>query len=673
MGEVKRIASLLPHLNFVNGMDDTPCHSALRYRHFDIYNDLKAQGAQIYMEDKLGFTCPQLMTFLEEHNYMRDSISKSFLTAVAKGETRTVQRYIDFRNQSKISDSHLHTRDEQGDGALHIAVREGHIHLISLLLDQGFAIDEANSKQQTILHGAVAMNKVAVVEMLFSKGAYSLLELGDHRGRTPLHTSIIYGSIDCTALLLAANANSMARDRKGHTIVHLAIQCQQEKSLKFLQESKLIPPDLFDTTDKMGKTPLHLAAFYGSKEAVLWLYHQGAYVEARDEQDKTPLFLAVERKQLAVVKLLVEYCHAEMDVADGQGVSLLAKVKVDRSMQAYFTNSKALRELHPSLTKKKFKIRNLVFQGGSVKGIAYLGSLKKITGDPQYQFKLSEIERIAGTSAGAITAVLLGVGSSLESLEELLNKLDFKELLDGEQRQNFLEIKTALEKDGLTLKNFLTQIIKNPIRFRNIFDKLQIDYGLFAGKYFRDWIEQRITEQTGIPNTTFSELHWLRQEGRKPKKNSEGTFKDVYFIGTNTATGQSEVFSYETTPNMVIADAVRISMSIPLLFIPHQRYFKNEKGEVTVDPGGHLYIDGGVSDNYPIWLFDQSRYLSDVPKDSKNVPIAINRETLGFRLVTWEQKLHYEQQLPQMTKDIAGLMSFVNLELASLELYQHVL
>jgi predicted acylesterase/phospholipase RssA len=36
------------------------------------------------------------------------------------------------------------------------------------------------------------------------------------------------------------------------------------------------------------------------------------------------------------------------------------------------------------------------------------------------------------------------------------------------------------------------------------------------------------------------------------------------------------VFSFETTPDMVIADAVRISMSIPFLFVPHYRYVTHQ-------------------------------------------------------------------------------------------------
>ena len=49
--------------------------------------------------------------------------------------------------------------------------------------------------------------------------------------------------------------------------------------------------------------------------------------------------------------------------------------------------------------------KNLVFKGGGVRGIAYVGALKYL-----YENGLTRsLERVAGTSAGAITAINVGV------------------------------------------------------------------------------------------------------------------------------------------------------------------------------------------------------------------------------------------------------------------------
>jgi NTE family protein len=111
-------------------------------------------------------------------------------------------------------------------------------------------------------------------------------------------------------------------------------------------------------------------------------------------------------------------------------------------------------------------------------------------------------------------------------------------------------------------------------------------------------------------------------------------------MGTNISTHYTEVFSHEHTPRMCIADAVRISMSIPLFFASRR------------SPRGDVYVDGGVMDNYPVKLFDRRRYIVDevlsthgeespyYKKHNNKIkrqglkisPYVYNKETLGFRL-----------------------------------------
>jgi NTE family protein len=112
-------------------------------------------------------------------------------------------------------------------------------------------------------------------------------------------------------------------------------------------------------------------------------------------------------------------------------------------------------------------------------------------------------------------------------------------------------------------------------------------------------------------------------------------FKDLYFVGTNLSTHFSEVFSHEHIPRMCVADAVRISMSIPLFFAA-KRSFR-----------GDVYVDGGILVNYPIKLFDRGKYVKkngrrtfyyndhnqELAASGRDISKYVyNRETLGFRL-----------------------------------------
>lgn len=248
-----------------------------------------------------------------------------------------------------------------------------------------------------------------------------------------------------------------------------------------------------------------------------------------------------------------------------------------------------------------YHFRNLVFEGGGVKGIAYVGALEIL----EKKGILPDIERIGGASAGAITAALVGLGYSIKETRGILWDLDFKRFLDD-----------------------TWGVVRDTRR-------LVDEFGWYKGDFFRRWIGERIREKTGNEHTTFRDVdHWIRDGNEE--------FRRLYFIGTNLSTGFSEIFSHEHTPRMSIADAVRISMSIPLFFAAK----RSVRGDV--------YVDGGMMDNYPIKLFDRRKYVeahciedreyyvehNEKLKerglvDEKGISAYVyNQETLGFRLDT---------------------------------------
>jgi NTE family protein len=245
-----------------------------------------------------------------------------------------------------------------------------------------------------------------------------------------------------------------------------------------------------------------------------------------------------------------------------------------------------------------YDFRNLVFEGGGVKGIAYLGALE-VLDDKEI---LPAIGRIGGTSAGAINAILLGLGFSRKETKDILWSLDFNEFMD----------------DSWGVVRDTERLIER--------------FGWYKGDYFRNWIGKLIREKTGNSESTFADIESLKEKRG---------FKSLYFMGTNLSTAFSEIFSAEHTPRMCVADAVRISMSIPLFFAAK----RSARGDV--------YVDGGVLDNYPIKLFDRRKYLDSgnysEPDYYQRInsqlqdmarPISsyvYNKETLGFRLDTKEE------------------------------------
>lgn len=240
-----------------------------------------------------------------------------------------------------------------------------------------------------------------------------------------------------------------------------------------------------------------------------------------------------------------------------------------------------------------YHFKNLVFEGGGVKGIAYVGAMEVL----EEQGITPNIERVGGTSAGAINAALFALGFTNNEQRSILKNLNFK---------NFMDDHWGVVRDT-----------------KRLLEK----FGWYKGDFFHEWISGHIKKKMGDPNVTFEHL----REDKKPF---------LYVYGTNLSTGFGEVLSYEHTPKTRIADAIRISMSIPLFFAS----VRNARDDV--------YVDGGVLNNYPIKLFDREKYISQENRDKmalrkdyyekenkkflkkhlSSSPYVYNKETLGFRL-----------------------------------------
>ena len=216
-------------------------------------------------------------------------------------------------------------------------------------------------------------------------------------------------------------------------------------------------------------------------------------------------------------------------------------------------------------------VKNLVFEGAGVRGIAYCGAIQEM----ESKKLMDSIERVGGTSSGAIVAMMISLGYSGKEIENIILETNFKKFNDG--------------------KFF----------FIGGINRMKKHYGWYKGKKIEKWFERIIKEKTGNGNITFEEL---RQAG----------FKDLYITGTSLNKQKPVVFSYDTYPKMKIKDAVRISVSIPLYFEP---VYIDSAGAIFNRPkqkqGLDVMVDGGVLENFPIHIFDN---------------IHPGEKTIGFRI-----------------------------------------
>lgn len=225
---------------------------------------------------------------------------------------------------------------------------------------------------------------------------------------------------------------------------------------------------------------------------------------------------------------------------------------------------------------------NLVMEGAGVRGIAYVGAIQYL----EEKGLTDNLQRVGGTSAGAIAALALVLGYNGKEIEKLIYETKLQKFNDG----RFFFI------GGIS--------------------RLNRHYGWYRGKAFSRWLEQVIEKKTGDADITFRELH-------------ERHFKDLYVTGTSLNRQQLLVFSHEQYPDMRVRDAVRISMSIPLYFeavmIDSTGHILNKKKPTT---DFDVVVDGGLTGNFPIMIFDPF-----VTEDSRTLRTP-NWNTIGLRMDT---------------------------------------
>jgi NTE family protein len=234
-----------------------------------------------------------------------------------------------------------------------------------------------------------------------------------------------------------------------------------------------------------------------------------------------------------------------------------------------------------SSQRKLSQVENLVFEGAGIKGVAYSGVIKEF----ERTGAILNIKRVCGTSAGAITSLMVSIGYSSSEIYQIISETKFQKFNDG-------------------------QFI-----FLGGFARLSKRFGWYKGKAFTKWLEEIIERKTGNKDITFEQL---KQSG----------FKELYVTSTCLNKQKLVVFSHETYPKMKVKDAVRISMSIPLYF---EAVFIDSLGKVYEHPknlqGLDIMVDGGIIGNYPIFVFDSIINGTRIP----------NVKTIGVRIDTDNQ------------------------------------
>jgi predicted acylesterase/phospholipase RssA len=179
---------------------------------------------------------------------------------------------------------------------------------------------------------------------------------------------------------------------------------------------------------------------------------------------------------------------------------------------------------------------SIVLSGGGIKGLMYCGILKAYQ-ELLYD-KLYKTSQVIGVSIGSIFGLFFILGFSWIELEQDLLNLDFNML--------------------------------NEFDFELLFTK----YGLNTGNAIIDQVQKMMEKKGFNKNTTLLQLY---------------NHYNIEFavITTNLNYNNLEYISCKKYPNIKVLDAIRMAISIPLIFTAKKF-------------NGNIHIDAGLVCNYPI-------------------------------------------------------------------------
>lgn len=175
----------------------------------------------------------------------------------------------------------------------------------------------------------------------------------------------------------------------------------------------------------------------------------------------------------------------------------------------------------------------LIMKGGGIKGLAYVGAIEVL----QKHFKFTWF---AGTSAGAISAILLASGYNYEELKTILYEKNFNDF-----------------KDSSFLKGILNLVLKG---------------GYYEARTFDSWIDHLIAKKIGQATEVKMKSLPLRASIYASTQTKKALIFDTNDIKTN---------------DIGAGFATRCSISIPFIFVPQKNY-------------GYNVFDGGIQNNYPV-------------------------------------------------------------------------
>lgn len=242
--------------------------------------------------------------------------------------------------------------------------------------------------------------------------------------------------------------------------------------------------------------------------------------------------------------------------------------------------------------KSALRYRNIVFEGGGMKGIAHIGALKALSRHGYYDESTQryEFDGMSGSSIGCVFALVTALDISPQQLEHyVFNDLDFYSVFSKNSSyiiDHFPRLESHYYFKFINYIRYTYKLLSYILRLVKFWQQDDVP-GIDNGVYFHSWIRNKLFALSPHAlalsrldyNPTLEQLRAITGHSLTCYAARLGD-TDIVRLGVDNA------------PNLLVADVVYASCSLPMLFKP------------IYDEDGYPLVDGGLLNNFPINEYD---------------------------------------------------------------------
>ncbi|GJN86175.1 ankyrin repeat domain-containing protein 44 [Purpureocillium lilacinum] len=328
LGWIDYLEKLIEMKAFIDQADNdlrSPLHWAAGSGQQDVVQYLLQSGhVDLMRQDVLGQTplshaakaghVPAMALLLRRgaNSESRDKDGRTALSLAAGAGHH--QAVVELANKK----ANILSEDDAGRQPIHWACKGGNVDTIAFLIEQGADVAARDKSRSTPLSWAASAGNLGAVELLLGQGA--AIDTKDGEGRTPISLAAGNGHLDVVKCLHSKGADIEIRDPRGGLPLLWAASNGHAPVVELLIE---YGADVNTSGWRGLSIPLAHAAIAGHEDVVEALLKAGAEVDKTVDENNTPLCLAAQAGNLAIVRVLVETGGASIKHQNEQGRSPL--------------------------------------------------------------------------------------------------------------------------------------------------------------------------------------------------------------------------------------------------------------------------------------------------------------------------------------------------------------